>query len=94
MMVLFSMDSGKVSGPYGFSIGFFKVVWNLVGEDFYDVVLHFFETSYLPHGVNATVITLIPKWCETERMKDSRPISCCNVIYKCISKIQADRLRV
>ncbi|TYJ98051.1 LINE-1 reverse transcriptase isogeny [Cucumis melo var. makuwa] len=33
-MVLFSMDSGKASGPNGFSISFFKGVWNVVGEDF------------------------------------------------------------
>ena len=40
----------------------------------------FFQTFYLPHGVNATAITLIPKCCGAERMEDFRPISCCNVI--------------
>ncbi|KAA0059841.1 reverse transcriptase [Cucumis melo var. makuwa] len=52
--VLFSMDSGKAPGPDGFSVGLFKGVWSVVGEDFCDVVLHFFETCYLPLGVNAT----------------------------------------
>ncbi|KAA0062632.1 uncharacterized protein E6C27_scaffold79G001430 [Cucumis melo var. makuwa] len=33
-MVLFSMDSEKASGPNGFSISFFKGVWNVVGKDF------------------------------------------------------------
>ncbi|KAA0063934.1 uncharacterized protein E6C27_scaffold616G00740 [Cucumis melo var. makuwa] len=92
--VLFSMDSGKAPGPDGFSVGFFKGVWSVVGEDFCDAVLHFFETCYLPIGVNATAITLIPKRRGAERMEEFRPISCFNVIYKCISKILADRLRV
>ncbi|KAL0556476.1 hypothetical protein IC582_004990 [Cucumis melo] len=76
------------------SAGFFKGAWSVVGEDFCDAVLHFFETCYLPVGVNATTITLIPKHNGAERLKDFRPISCCNVLCKCISKILADRLRV
>ncbi|KAL0541431.1 hypothetical protein IC582_021476 [Cucumis melo] len=92
--VLFSMDNGKAPGPDGFSVGFFKGAWTVVEEDFCDAVLHFFETCYLPSGVNATAITLIPKRSGAERMEDFRPISCCNVVYKCISKILADRLRV
>lgn len=75
------MDSGKAFGPTGFLIGFFKGSQN-VQEDFYDVVLHFFESCYLPHEINGTVITLISKWCRAEHMEDFRPISCCNVISK------------
>ncbi|KAL0561777.1 hypothetical protein IC582_002218 [Cucumis melo] len=92
--VLFSMDSGKAPGPDGFSVGFYKGAWSVVGEDFCNAVLHFFETCYLPIGVNATTITLIPKHIGAERLEDFRPISCCNVLYKCISKILADRLRL
>ncbi|KAA0026071.1 uncharacterized protein E6C27_scaffold581G00620 [Cucumis melo var. makuwa] len=45
-------------------------------------------------GINATAITLIPKHNGAERLEDFHPISCYNVLYKCISKILADRLRV
>ncbi|TYK26644.1 hypothetical protein E5676_scaffold313G002900 [Cucumis melo var. makuwa] len=68
--VLFSMDSGKALVHDGFSVGFFKCLWFLVEEDFCDVVLHFFETCYLPHGVNATAITLISKCCGVEHLED------------------------
>ncbi|KAA0050229.1 putative non-LTR retroelement reverse transcriptase [Cucumis melo var. makuwa] len=53
----------KTPGRDAFSMGFLKSAWNVVREDFCDVVLHFFEFFYLPHSVNAIVITLILKHC-------------------------------
>lgn len=45
-------------------------------------------------GVNSTILALIPKKDDVKEMKDYRPISCYNVIYKVISKILANRLKV
>ncbi|GKC21323.1 hypothetical protein Tco_1023473 [Tanacetum coccineum] len=42
--------------------------------------------------INHTFIALIPKVSNPHRINDYRPISCCNVIYKCISKILTDRI--
>jgi hypothetical protein len=42
--------------------------------------------------VNATIITLVPKKINPSSMGDFRPISCCNVIYKCITKILSNRM--
>ncbi|XP_022157428.1 uncharacterized protein LOC111024128 [Momordica charantia] len=92
--VLFSMNSGKAPGSDGFSVGFFKAAWSIVGDDFCKAVLHFFDTFYMPSGVNATSLTLILKIPNPSGLGDFRPISCCNVLYKCITKLLANRLKV
>ena len=43
--------------------------------------------------MNATFITLIPKKLKGETFEDFRPISCCNMMYKIIAKIIAQRLK-
>ena len=42
---------------------------------------------------NNTTVVLIPNVRKPEHIKDMRPISLCNVIYKVISKVVANRLK-
>lgn len=53
----------------------------------------FFASGCLLREVNATAIALIPKVPNPTKLKDYRPISCCNTISKCISKIIANRIK-
>jgi hypothetical protein len=57
-------------------------------------VKSFFESGRLLREVNSTAISLIPKVPNPTLLKDFRPISCCNTIYKCIAKILANRMKI
>lgn len=52
-----------------------------------------FLFGFLPSGINATILSLIPKSEAAQSMKDYRLIACCNLLYKVISKILACRLK-
>lgn len=53
-----------------------------------------FRYGLLPKGVNSTILALIHKRTDSLEMKDYRPIACCNVLYKVVSKILANRLKL
>ena len=67
--------------------------WHIVGDNVVSVVLEFLNTSYLLPDLNHTYIVLIPKIKNPIKVFDYRPISLCNVIYKIIAKVLANRLK-
>lgn len=83
----------KCPGPDGMSGFFYHQFWDVIGEDVYRMVDLFFRTGELEAEINKTNICLIPKKVSANKMKDFRPISLSNVVYKIITKIMAKRLR-
>lgn len=76
-----ALPNDKVSGPDGYTKEFFVAAWPVVGAEFIISVHSFFLFGFLPTGVNATILSLIPKIEDAQRMKDYRPIACCNFLY-------------
>ncbi|XP_021996985.1 uncharacterized protein LOC110894117 [Helianthus annuus] len=91
---MFSMGSDKAPGPDGYTAGFFKGAWPIIGSEVSNAVIDFFATGKLLRELNHTLIVLIPKIPSPSVVTDYRPIACCNVLYKCISKIIAERIKV
>ncbi|KAL2252015.1 UNVERIFIED_CONTAM: hypothetical protein Sindi_2323800 [Sesamum indicum] len=91
---VFDIAEDKAPGPDGYSSGFFKAAWPVVGQEVTKAVLDFFRTGKLLKQVNSTILALIPKVHTPMTVGDYRPISCCNVLYKIIAKLLVQRLSV
>jgi hypothetical protein len=84
-----SMGDLKAPGPDGMPAVFYKRFWELIGDKVQEEVLGVLNGGNMPTGWNETIIVLIPKTQKPEKLKDLRPISLCNIIYKIVAKTVA-----
>ncbi|XP_030540728.2 uncharacterized protein LOC115748390 [Rhodamnia argentea] len=87
-----SLARGKAPGPDGFNVEFFTTSWETVGPSVILAVKDFFSTGCLLKETNTTILSLVPKTPNASAMGEFRPIACCNTVYKCITKIIANRI--
>ena len=90
---LFFMHPDKSLDLDGMYMAFFQKYWHIVGSEVSSACLSVLTHNIMPNGFNDTHIVLIPKKQPVETMGDLRPISPCNVIYKIMAKVLANRLR-
>lgn len=90
---LMSLPLGKSLGMDGFNIEFFKYYQHGIEENLFNVVTRFFNVSNPLNSWSITNVVLIPKKDNPKVVSDYRPISLCNVCYKIIAKILANRLK-
>jgi hypothetical protein len=91
---LFAIGDFKAPGTDGMHAIFFKKFWPFIEDAVTKEVLVSLQTGVIPTGWNETAIILIPKVNDPELITQFRPISLCNVLYKIISKVLANRLKV
>ncbi|WJX44074.1 hypothetical protein P8452_31099 [Trifolium repens] len=90
---LFQMHPDKAPGPDGFNPAFYQHFWDLCGDDIFEAVKEWLDRGFFPTSLNETNICLVPKCDNPLSMKDLRPISLCNVLYKMVSKLLANRMK-
>ncbi|GJT80868.1 protein LAZ1 [Tanacetum coccineum] len=90
---MFDIGEDKASGPDVYTSMFLKKGRDVVGADVCKAIHDLFSNGKLLNEINHTFMTLIPKIATPQKVNDYRPISCCNVIYKCISKIITNHIK-
>ena len=91
--VLFQMHHTKAPGPDGFHALFFQKFWDIASGDVIGLVKNWWRGNVGLDDINKNCITLIPKCRDRKCMTEFRLINCCNVIYKIISKVLANKLK-
>ena len=92
--VIFGMDKNKAPGSDGFSLAFFQACWDVLKDDIMAVFSYFHVCGKFEKSFNSTFISLIHKVSGASKLKDFHPISLVSGIYKIISKVLANRLRL
>ncbi|KAL5569507.1 hypothetical protein UlMin_026082 [Ulmus minor] len=86
------MSSFKAASPDGTPSLFYKSYWNTMGDDVVATVRNFFITGHLHPYLNQSNIIQVPKGQNPKTTNQFRPIAVCNVIYKVISNLLANRV--
>jgi len=92
-IALQQMGPLKASGPDGFSATFYQQNWPSIGKEVCFAVSDFIRLGHMDWEIDRINIVLIPKKTNPMLVKDFRPISLCNVIYKLTSKVLANHLK-
>lgn len=92
-LALKHMEPLKAPGPDGMPPIFFQSFWSMIGDEVSYAILDCINNFHIPYDLNHTLVMLIPKVKCPELISEFRPVSLCNVIYKLVSKVLANRLK-
>lgn len=87
------MAAWKSPAHDGIPAGFFQTYWPIVQDSLISSIMEFFRHPVLAQEWNETTLVLIPKVPIPKKPQDFRSISLCNIKYKVIIKVLANRLR-
>ena len=88
------MELDKALGTNGFSVHFYKVCWSIIKTDLVRMVSAFQRKSKVGGCTNSTFLALIPKEVNPSSFDRFHPISLCNVSYKILAKLLANRFKL
>ena len=91
---IWDCDKYKSPRPDGVHFGFIKEFWEVLKGDIMCFIHDFHRNDKLTKGINTTFIALIPKVDSPQSLNDFRPISLVGCLYKILSKVLANRLKM
>ncbi|XP_040996181.1 uncharacterized protein LOC121242376 [Juglans microcarpa x Juglans regia] len=83
----------KSLGPNCFGACFYQSHWPIIGEEVNRTVLSWLNGDCFDSSANFTYIVLIPKVSNPSLVSEYQTISLCNVAYKIMAKVLANRLK-
>ena len=92
-VALKQMSPLKAPGPDGLPPIFYQHYLDKIGGDVAKSVLTWLNSGTICPSFNHTYITLIPKVKCPQKVMEFRPIALCNILYKLVSKVLANRLK-
>ena len=93
-VAVWDCESFKSPRPDGVNFGFIKDFLEDIKGDVMQFISEFHRKGKLSRGINTTFIALIPKVDSPQRLNDFRPIALIGCLYKILSKVLANRLRL
>lgn len=87
------LHTGRSPGIDGLSVDFYQQFWDIIGPDFYEVLLDCIKNKTLPTSCRRAVLSLLPKKGDLGFLKNWRPVSLLCSDYKIFSKCLSNRLK-
>uniref|UniRef100_A0A2N9IRA3 Reverse transcriptase domain-containing protein n=1 Tax=Fagus sylvatica TaxID=28930 RepID=A0A2N9IRA3_FAGSY len=94
VQVLKDVQGDKAPGPDGYTMAFFQKCWSVLEKDVMDFFGEVHTYCKFEKSLNTTFLSLIPKKVDAINIRDFRPISLIGSIYKLLSKVLANRLKL
>ncbi|KAL5770525.1 hypothetical protein ACOSP7_014679 [Xanthoceras sorbifolium] len=91
---LMQMSPQKSPSPDGLFTAFFQRYWNVVGTKVVRAIMAILNEGAKMDSLGEDLVVLIPKVKIPVKTREFRPIILCNVIYKLIAKVIANRLKL
>eukprot|EP00253_Pinus_taeda_P001856 PITA_01856 len=89
-----NMKRNKAPGPDGYTVEFFQAGWKFLAAEVLEVVEEARINQRIWPRINSTLLTFIPKTNQADQANGFRPIALCNVIYKIVASVVAQRLKL
>jgi hypothetical protein len=94
VQVLKDVQGDKAPGPDGYTMAFFQKCWSVLEKDVMDFFGEVHTYCKFEKSLNTTFLSLIPKKVDAINIRDFHPISLIGSIYKLLSKVLANRLKL